>query len=275
MPTVNIPAGVAQSIAAGKLNNAAEEYEHEVSGADGSDVTINGSVYVLVPRMTLKDATVVPAFYCGKYVSSQLNASTAQSTATGAPWTGMKWSDAKTYCTNAGAAMISENQWLAIAFNCLNVTANWRDGVIGSTVASGGGMYQGLSSAVSAQTPNGTVPGQESIEHRIKTLSNGAQIWDIGGNVWQWIDFSMASYTGATGQSVWLELTDASITNTKIQPGNAYNSAHGMGQIFNRTQGNPIYRGGSFNEGAYTGAFALQIATNANTVGPGIRMTRP
>ena len=104
-----------------------------------------------------------------------------------------------TACTAAGGNLISEPQWLSIAHQTLGLAANWRNGTIGSTEASGGGFYRGLYNAAlpRAQPASGGDAGfnptAASITYRIKKLPNNAQIWDIGGNILQWVDLTMSA----------------------------------------------------------------------------------
>ena len=258
-PTVDVAADVAQD-EAGNNNTAAARYTHQVSGADGSDVTIDGSVYVLVPRSTLPDGTtVVPAFYCGKYPAtagpvnntgpyytndgtyniSEISANRqAATTATGHPWVFITQDQARAACTAAGCTLITENQWLSIAHQALGLATNWRGGVIGSTEASGGGFYRGLylPGLPKAQPASGgdagSTPDASSLTYRVKVLPNNAQIWDIGGNVLQWVDLttSASSYTGTAIPGAWFETNSASLTNLNIKT--PYANSQGVGEIY-------------------------------------------
>lgn len=166
------------------------------------------------------------------------------------------------------------------------MTANWRNGTIGSTIASGGGFYRGLSnSTVSKGQPAtggdaGFDPANTSIEYRIKKLPNNAQIWDIGGNVWQWVEKLMSGdgYTGY-GTYGWVDTNIAGITRTKIKT--PYDSTYGVGRILNNnaTNDRTYLRGGAWFETVCAGAFALRLdmvhtGSNGNC-DFGFRCTRP
>lgn len=303
-PTVDVAADAAKD-EAGNGNAAAVQYTHQISGADGSDVTIDGSVYVLVPRFTLPDGTtVVPAFYCGKYaatagpmntagplytndgvynISATSGKRQAATTASGHPWVYITQSDARTACTAAGGTLITEPQWLSIAHQAMGVPTNWRDGVIGSTEASGGGFYRGLYQPglprAQAASGSGIVsPPASEITHRIKVLPNNAQIWDIGGNLLQWVDLttSVSAYTGTAITASWFETNSGSLTNVNIKT--PYTNAQGVGQIYiNATTDHCGFMRGltwSFSE---AGAFGLYLglpSTNTNS-DIGFRCTRP
>ncbi|MFZ2959071.1 MAG: hypothetical protein WA705_19460 [Candidatus Ozemobacteraceae bacterium] len=285
--------------------------DNSASGTDGADVAIDeggiSSVYVRIPRTVLPDATVVPSFLCGKYPATAGAANAAgatytyeatyqvggdgslrqaATTAAGRPWVYIDWNNAKIACTQAGGSLIGENQWLAIANNAIGVTANWRNGTIGSTEAAGGGFYRGLSnSTVTKGQPatggdTGFDPANTSVEYRVKALTNGAQVWDIGGNVYQWVDQLQAAntwYTGYSTTSGWIETNLAGITTTKIKT--VYDASYGVGRIFNysTTYDLAFLRGGYWSNSDNVGAFCLYLI-----IGPpsalnrvGFRCTRP
>ncbi len=304
-PLVEIAANGAAD-AAGNGNLAAPPFTCVVSGADGSDVTIDGSTYVLVPRSTLPDATtVVPAFYCGKYpatagpvnaagafyvnegnynIAATTGTRQAATLAAGYPWVYISQADARTACTAAGGALISENQWLSIAHQTLGLAANWRDGTIGSTEASGGGFYRGLykpglpraQPAIGGDI--GFDPPPASVTYRIKKLPNNAEVWDIGGNLLQWVDLTMSatSYTGTAIKGAWFETNSGSLTNVNIKT--PYTNANSVGAIYiNVTTDTCGFMRGlswSFSE---AGAFGLYLGlpgTNTNN-DIGFRCVRP
>ena len=304
-PTVDVAANTAQD-ADGNDNAAATQYTHHVSGADGADVTIDGSVYVLVPRAMLPDGvTVVPAFYGGKYpatagpsnaagplytndgtynISATSGHRQAATTATGYPWVFITQADARTASSAAGCSLITENQWLSIAHQTLGLAGNWRDGVIGSTEASGGGFYRGLyspglpRSQPAAGGDAGSTPAATSITYRVKVLPNHAQIWDIGGNVLQWVDLttSASAYTGTAISGSWFETNSGALTNINIKT--AYTNAHGVGAIYiNMTTDHCGFMRGLSYSFSEAGAFGLYLglpSTNTNH-DIGFRCTRP
>ncbi len=291
-PTVNVAANVAQD-AGGNNNTAATQYVHQVSGADGADVLFSEgaatSKYVLVPRTQLPDNTWVPAFYCAKYVAAQESATRAMSVSGAAPWVWVMWDEAKTACTNAGGALITEDRWLAIANNALNVGANWTSGTKGT-----GMLFRGHSDG----TPNNALvsPNDDSDgyvgtgnsaanavgsgkeQSRMKTLSNGAKIWDIGGNVCQWVDQQWPAgdwYTGNT-TSGWIETSDP-ITRTSITTTIYTAAANGVGRIENDNGVDCAFvRSGYWSDAGNAGAFTLRLTTGPWTAGIafGFRCTR-
>ena len=292
-PSLTVNADVAQDAIGNGNLAAATPYSFTLSGADGSDVTfvensIN-STYVLVPRQVLPDSTIVPAFYCGKYVACQGSAGGSATVASGWPWVSITQPQAITACSNSGASLISDNQWLAIAHQAVAIAANWRNGVIGSNEADGGGFYRGLCNnlVTRAQPATGgdanSNPDNTTTDYRINTLANGAKIWDIGGNVQCWVSTTQAAgeyYTGCTLQSqpggVYYESNLSSI-NVKFRA--PYDSLAGMGKIFiyTDTYVRGILRGGYYNSGTAGGPFGFYnwwLPTESG-VYAGFRSVRP
>ena len=121
-------------------------------------------------------------------------------------------------------------------------------------------------------------------DHRYRrtlTLSNGEVIWDLSGNVWEWVDWETGGAfttvpqedkafvsTDVAAVAVWREFTllDQYINNGDVmdpltwQSSNpALNSAHGIGQYYAGTSGGAALRGGRWNDGSNAGAFALNL----------------
>ncbi len=112
------------------------------------------------------------------------------SVASGFPIAQMRPTTAASYCTTAGASLISNAEWMTIARNIEAQGVNWTGGTVGS-----GGLWRGHSDnspagALEASTDNDpyfrTGNTSPSIERRTHTLSNGEVIWDLSGNVWEW-----------------------------------------------------------------------------------------
>jgi formylglycine-generating enzyme required for sulfatase activity len=139
--------------------------------------------------------------------------------------------------------------------------------------------------------PTYTASGQSGAvgnQKRVFILSNGAYIWDIAGNVWEWVDGTIEGQdepAGATPGFGWKEFTDLVSYGTLgydlVAPAGSYNSTEGMGKIDSSGQsGNTtVYgfiRGGYWVTAAtnFTGAFAWLMSlppdTN-NTYGIGFR----
>jgi hypothetical protein len=94
-------------------------------------------------------------------------------------------------------ALISNPEWMTIARNVENVSANWTDGSVGSGClmrANVGGTYActGGDSGYNGSNPD-FGSGRSDSGTASLTLDNGEEIWDLSGNVLEWVDWDMTS----------------------------------------------------------------------------------
>jgi hypothetical protein len=172
--------------------------------------------YVLVPY----NSAYTSADFCvSKYIISQ-NGSVAASVPGVAPWVSISQTAAETACQALGSRydLISNAEWQTVAQNIELVAANWS----GATVGSAGGLSVGISngdmssaqpassddtqgcyntySLVQAVNQSHCTTNWDS-QRRTSTLSNGNIIWDMSGNVFQWMkdsnntNFGVSTYT--------------------------------------------------------------------------------
>jgi hypothetical protein len=114
----------------------------------------------------------------------------------GTPWVSITQFAARAACIREGKRLISEREWLAIAHNIERVGWNWNGGVVGTNQMSDGHSDNVPASSLAASTDADPCFGtgeicSETVWHsqrRTYRLSNGATIWDFGGNVWEWVD---------------------------------------------------------------------------------------
>ena len=108
-------------------------------------------------------------------------------------------------------------------------------------------------------------------QKRTLTLSNGAVIWDIGGNIWNWTDNWMLGSeepTTATPGFAWREytaITRFGALNYANPTNRGWNSTQGLGKILSdgTSSNNTLYgslRGGFWASGNYAGAFAVAMS---------------
>jgi len=100
-------------------------------------------------------------------------------------------------------------------------------------------------------------------------LSNGQEIWDWSGNVWEWIYGEGENGTiGTTGgftwnTDSWSEWNIAGLANERSVLGpsdNGWNVAQGMGQYCGGGPTNVFRRGGTWEYGANAGCYALHLS---------------
>ncbi|PJC42495.1 MAG: hypothetical protein CO040_04030, partial [Candidatus Pacebacteria bacterium CG_4_9_14_0_2_um_filter_36_8] len=183
------------------------------------------------------------------------------SSANGAPIVHITQTQALSACPS-GYHLISNTEWMTIARNAESQASNWADGTVGSTVAAGGGMFRGNVGETTSVGYNGADPeyGTGRDTKAKLTLSNGTEIWDMSGNVWDWnSDVQTEAINTTVG---WLDWNHANIAAGAIDlygPASGYLSAHGMGQVYGGALNNAFRRGGNWSNTSYAGAFALNL----------------
>jgi len=203
------------------------------------------------------------------------------STANGAPIVHITQTQAISACPT-GYHLITNDEWMTIARNVEAQTANWADGVIGSTVAAGGGLYRGnVGEATSVGYNASTDPdyGTGRDEKAKLVLSNGNEVWDLSGNVWDWTSGTIMGVDKPVGNpSAWVEWTTVTDFNgTGVGNGdsddylpsnNTWNADHGVGRYYQGSASGGPYafrRGARWGDTAYAGVFAVSLAgTPAN-----------
>lgn len=224
----------------------------------------------------------------------------ATSQAALAPWVSINQMNAKAECEKIGAHLVTNAEWMAIARDIESVSSNWT-----GTVLNRGHTDSVPANSLAASTDNDPYSGtgQTSGEQkRTHTLSNGEVIWDIAGNVWEWVDdkiecgatscpSSLMPYD-STPASEWVEFTSVNTwgkyTKAELGPLGNYNSANGVGRIYTDADGsysnnspydNTVHaflRGGNWGISSIAGVFAvyLNYAPEPTNTGIGFRCAR-
>jgi len=221
----------------------------------------------------------------------------------GTPWTDVSWYDAREACKRSGAHLITNAEWMTIARNISNQASNWQSGTVGSGCMYGGHM-DNLPANKLATSDDGTpysgtldastdavkcpfvvnVAGAKA-SRRTMNLSNGSVIWDISGNVWEWVDEQCANGSGMSStywynSGAWVKWSHANLSDYELYvagPTSGYTSANGVGQYFGcTTNGNALLRGAAWTHGVNAGAFALAftLAPSASYTHIGFRCVR-
>ena len=223
-------------------------------------------IFITVPETTLPGGITVPAFRVGQYVCTQDPAGRDAVTAEGAPWVRINFEEAKAACIAAGYSLITELQWLAIAYNVSQQDCNWSGGKVGD-----GDLIRGLRKGnVSGAQPATFIP-KDSDEQRWMMLSNGERICDLNGNVYQWVfDNVQGDDQGVIARAF---AKDSPSITTPPFP----SRSHGMGdyEVWNWS-GYALVRGGCWGSGGYAGAFRLgNVWPDYRLDGVGFRCTKP
>ena len=240
--------------------------------------------------------------------SDEISGFIAYSSSNSTPWVSIDFINAETACNNLNSdysfdgtfRMITNRQWMTIARDAEQQDENWADNVVGSTVSEGGGLFRGnvnLNDAISCDhgsTLDGNTAGTNCVvsggfhdgrNKRTLELSNGAVIWDVAGNVWQWVDLMENGSDfngGACGDNGWHSFyqndgvsecsfvspfakTGASDVRFEMGPEGNFNANNGVGRIWSQnSEGRVLRRGGLWGLDVGAGAFAAGLF-----IGPG------
>lgn len=253
------------------------------------------------------------------------------SAASGYPITNISHTNALTRCSavtlNGNATHLMRNdEWMTVARDAEAQAGNWSLGSVGSGYLFAGHNDNAPAKARIASTtdtgnnrcaytdgdpgteapsgcPTNTASGQSGTagnQVRTFTLSNGAVIWDIAGNVWEHVQRSAnnagddttvmnplpACTDNAAGwgwcqygstTTPYVSSWTSSVARDYVGPSNtSYNSAQGVGQVYTYKNGasqstTVFLRGAQWNNTSYAGAFTLNlgwtVGTSYDTVG--------
>lgn len=196
-------------------------------------------------------------------------------------------------CKDLGARydLISNAQWQALARNIESVPSNWSTSVntyIVNTPGDNSALNRGYSDGDLAKGPLpasadndacfGTGrPNCSSKSHgdftqkRTHTLSNNAVIWDVAGNVWEWVKDDNSSAQGA--DTLVSQLTAPMYNLAKWGPAGNYTAKNsgefgGLGGATLNHAGGGIIRGGVWFNKNNSGVFASGLLNPASQAMP-------
>lgn len=232
----------------------------------------------------------------------------ATSQADGTPWNNIDWAVADTKADSAcsGCHLINEAEWMTIAQNVLSVASNWSGGAVGSGyIYRGyndntplGGESNGVPLRASSTNDNDgyylTGNSSPSDQRRTLTLTNGETIWDLAGNVAEWVDQTIGAnqQPGWTGESGFnpKEWTDATLvqnglastsmpSSVALTGAGTWNSSNGIGQLYSNLRyasSRVFIRGGAFDHGTTSGVLQIKMhyGTTGNCVHFGFRAAK-
>ncbi|MFA5431699.1 MAG: SUMF1/EgtB/PvdO family nonheme iron enzyme [Candidatus Paceibacterota bacterium] len=218
------------------------------------------------------------------------------STATGNPVVSITQTAAIAACNalGNGSHLITNAEWTILARDIESVSSNWSGNVLArgwaantsygdtwtnSAVAPSTGDSCRYNTGINICAANGT-----HLYKRTHTLSNGQEIWDFSGNVWEWTNDTLTTaqllanfssqgsewyeYNGTTTAVPRTANFNAStvLTKSMVAPVGTYNSNNGVGRIYVDTDAasdggvtHAFLRGGYWAHGACAGVFTLSL----------------
>ncbi len=266
------------------------------SGACPGDV--NGGVatltcpsgFIVVPG----SSTYGTSDFCTmKYEASQVGSTAVPISQAGStPWVNISQTTAIADSPNvagcSGCHLMTEAEYLTIAQNVLSVASNWSGGSIGSGYIYSGHNDNAPASALDADSNDSNGYSGETNtggnQRRTLTLANGAVIWDLAGNVYEWTQSTIAgnAQPGFSGETIyaWKDYSDSNLIQNGL-PSSAYpsfgtpaasawTSTQGIGRLYS-DYGNgstsSFARGGYWGDSSYAGVLALYLHGIPSTTG--------
>ena len=219
-------------------------------------------------------------------------ASVPDSRSSGTPWVGISRDQAITACQslnglfggNENYDLVSNAQWQAIARNIESVASNWLAGVVGIDQMTNNGINQGHSNnnptgalAASSDDNESCIGTNQSCslmtwtpQRRTHRLSNDEIIWDLAGNVWEWVKDNSSSTSGA--DDFISKQANAEYVVSRWGPLGNYQAADsstlGLGFGFLNHGAGSILRGGAWDGDSVSGIFAAYLSEVPSTQHP-------
>jgi hypothetical protein len=188
--------------------------------------------------------------------------------------------DARDACASIGGHVITNEEWMTIARNIETVPENWSSGIVGQ-----GYLPRGNSNNIkvgNSYVYDGGTVGSDANKRSLK-LTNGSEVWDLSGNVYDWSDkvqtdyyFADCDIVNPSGdcvvdeekQEVSGEYPEIYTQLNYLQNigykdlfllNSDYNSDNGIGYFWNYYYGSDVafLRGGDWDNGARAGVLGL------------------
>jgi hypothetical protein len=227
---------------------------------------------VNVPATTLPNGVVVPAFQVGAYHCSQSPDGLAVINPDNTPWARINFHKAKQACIDAGFSLITELQYLAIAYQITQQDANWTGGSVGE-----GELYRGIHKYANDEAQNGHYVSDVITERRWHGLANGERVYDFSGNIYSWVfDDVQGDENGIVAAPF---ARDSASLTTAPYPSREkgigwYPQFDDEDEVIDWS-GNALIRGGYWRSGDYAGVFYLYYDwPHVDYVSVGFRCTK-
>ena len=277
--------------------------QHFAAGSEDEEEAASEGVLSLTVTATVTNEFVCPGNFVGvsalegytedsfcvsKYEMKDDGSGNAVSQTADAPYVGLTRDEAVAKCTSAGYSLSTNDEWQTVGRDIELTDSNWEGGEAGSA----GGLSRGHSDdspsnalAASDDDNNGCEGTEETCDgstwdaqRRTHTLSHGEVIWDLAGNVSEWVKDSSSSAFDADAyisqvtesthaSSVALSggtTTTARIAKNQFGPVGDYVSLSsgdygGLGYGLLSGTAGAIYRGGLWNSLEEAGVFNVSL----------------
>ena len=204
-------------------------------------------------------------FFIAKYEIKNVGG-VAVSRADLTPWVNISQVNAIIACAAVGTGYHLPTIWEVQAVNrdIESVAANWTGGAVGS-----GMLKKGNVGIVDAGSYNGPDPdfGFGQNEKAKLVLSNGEEIWNWSGNIYEWIYGDGASGTIGSGfrsVAAWTEWNIDDLDEERIKLGPSSRlwdaASNGVGRYYGGVSTNAFRRGGYWGNTSYASVFTLLLA---------------
>ncbi|MEZ0231869.1 MAG: hypothetical protein ACAH12_03445 [Methylophilaceae bacterium] len=212
------------------------------------DIYAKPHEFVTTPEITLPSGEIIAPFQVARYLSGKGILESLAIDADNKPWVDINYDEARKVANEAGYNLISELQYLAIAYDITKQDENWTGGKVGE-----GKLFQGLHKGTHDGALAAIVESKDPEERRWHVLSNGERVYDFSGNAYSWVfDDVQGDENGIVAKA----FAEDSPTKTTPPYGNR---EHGIGDhVANGDwSGNALIRGGCWYSGDRAGVFRL------------------
>jgi hypothetical protein len=225
--------------------------------------------YVFVPGNPLyKTPNAGNDFCVMKYTASNHDEKgVAKSRMGNLPWTNINRDDGVKACAANGWRyhLMTNSEWMTIARNIEGNPKNWSAGKVGEGFLSRGNSDKPNPNKASSPSqdndPYFDTGFNDWTHKRTHLLSNDQMIWDMAGNVWQWVSDTLV--TGNYGKqgytSDYFNPQRAKELRLIFAPNGLYGRAQNTG-IIDMSNQEAVIRGGSYLDKNHSGIFAAKTS---------------
>lgn len=219
------------------------------------------SNYVKVPG----NAALGTSDFCAMKYEAKNYAGVATSSPYRSPWNSQTAATYANNCVNLGTGyfIMSNPEWMTIARNMENVSSNWSGGSVGSGCVWGGNVGVNGTCTYDGNDMYTLDFGFPRNTKARLTLSNGEVMWDLTGNILEYVDYNMSApgFQGIPNAGC---STASNINNhTCVQvPDDSFKTAnltYNLGQITGSNS--TLMRGGNYNRPNY-GLYGVMLQSN-------------